>query len=122
MNTGSIYVRKAPAVRKWAAAHKSNPESLAAQRHERARIRSEKGHRWGRPKTRITKAVTWPTFMANARPQNSTATPRGQDSPCVETVSSARGEVGTSLSWKGSECIARVSLHPVADLMAGVFR
>ena len=28
------------------------PELLAAQRRERARIRAEKGHRWGRPTTR----------------------------------------------------------------------
>jgi transposase len=33
---------------RWRNAHARHPDVLAAQRRERARIRSEKGHRWGR--------------------------------------------------------------------------
>jgi transposase InsO family protein len=36
---------------RWRNTHARHPDLLAAQRRERARIRSEKGHRWGRPKT-----------------------------------------------------------------------
>jgi hypothetical protein len=41
---------------RWRNAHARHPDVLAAQRRERARIRSEKGHRWGRPKIK-TKAA-----------------------------------------------------------------
>lgn len=34
---------------RWRNTNGSNPELLLAQRRERARVRSEKGHRWGRP-------------------------------------------------------------------------
>jgi transposase len=34
---------------RWRNAHARAPELLAAQRRERARVRAEKGHRWGRP-------------------------------------------------------------------------
>lgn len=34
---------------RWRNAHARHPDVLTAQRRERARIRSEKGHRWGRP-------------------------------------------------------------------------
>ena len=34
---------------RWRNANARHPDLLAAQRRERARIRSEKGHRWGRP-------------------------------------------------------------------------
>ncbi len=40
---------------RWRNAHARHPDVLAAQRRERARIRCEKGHRWGRP--RIKKAA-----------------------------------------------------------------
>jgi hypothetical protein len=36
---------------RWRNAHRRHPDVLAAQRRERARIRSEKGIRWGRPRT-----------------------------------------------------------------------
>ncbi|MDR7303881.1 transposase InsO family protein [Haloactinomyces albus] len=35
---------------RWRNAHARHPDVLAAKRRERARIRSEKGHRWGRPR------------------------------------------------------------------------
>ena len=36
---------------RWRNANKRSPDLLAAQRRERARVRSERGHRWGRPTT-----------------------------------------------------------------------
>ncbi len=36
---------------RWRNAHARHPDVLAAQRRERARIRSERQQRWGRPKT-----------------------------------------------------------------------
>jgi hypothetical protein len=35
---------------RWRNANARHPDVLAAQRRERARIRSERQHRWGRPK------------------------------------------------------------------------
>ena len=35
---------------RWRNAHARHPDVLAAQRRERARIRSERQQRWGRPK------------------------------------------------------------------------
>ncbi|MGH3202454.1 MAG: IS630 family transposase, partial [Streptosporangiaceae bacterium] len=37
---------------RWRNAHARHPDVLAAQRRERARIRSERQQRWGRPKTK----------------------------------------------------------------------
>ena len=37
---------------RWRNANARDPELLAAQRRERARVRAEKGQRWGRPATR----------------------------------------------------------------------
>jgi transposase len=37
---------------RWRNAHARHPDVLAAQRRERARIRSERHQRWGRPKTK----------------------------------------------------------------------
>lgn len=34
---------------RWRNRHRRDPAMLEAQRRERARIRSERGHRWGRP-------------------------------------------------------------------------
>ena len=36
---------------RWRNANARAPELLAAQRRERARVRAEKGHRWGRPQS-----------------------------------------------------------------------
>ena len=36
---------------RWRNADARHPDALAAQRRERARIRSERPQRWGRPKT-----------------------------------------------------------------------
>jgi transposase len=41
---------------RWRNTHARHPDVLAAQRRERARIRSEKGHRWGRPKIKTQAA------------------------------------------------------------------
>ena len=45
-----VLTRDVHAHLRWRNAHARHPDVLAAQRRERARIRSEKGHRWGRPK------------------------------------------------------------------------
>jgi transposase len=42
--------RKLQAYLRWRNAHARHPDVLAAQRRERARIRSERQQRWGRPK------------------------------------------------------------------------
>ena len=42
--------RRLQAYLRWRNAHARHPDVLAAQRRERARIRSERQQRWGRPK------------------------------------------------------------------------
>ena len=44
-----VLTRRLHAHLRWRNANARAPELLAAQRRERARIRSKKGHRWGRP-------------------------------------------------------------------------
>jgi transposase len=51
-----VLARDLQAHLRWRNTHARHPDILAAQRRERARIRSEKGHRWGRPKIK-TKAA-----------------------------------------------------------------
>jgi transposase len=54
----TVLARDLQAYLRWRNLNARHPDVLAAQRRERARIRSEKGHRWGRPKTTtITKAA-----------------------------------------------------------------
>lgn len=48
----TVQTRALHAYLRWRNANARHPDVLAAQRRERARIRSEKGHRWGRPATR----------------------------------------------------------------------
>jgi len=44
-----VLTRRLHAHLQWRNANRRAPEILAAQRRERARVRAEKGHRWGRP-------------------------------------------------------------------------
>ena len=44
-----ILTRRLHAYLRWRTANTRAPELLAAQRRERARVRAEKGRRWGRP-------------------------------------------------------------------------
>jgi transposase len=46
----SALARRLQAYLRWRNAHARHPDVLAAQRRERARIRSERQQRWGRPK------------------------------------------------------------------------
>jgi transposase len=46
----TVLTRDLQAHLRWRNTHARHPDLLAAQRRERARVRSEKGHRWGRPK------------------------------------------------------------------------
>ena len=46
-----VLARRLHAHLRWRNANARDPQLLAAQRRERARIRAEKGHRWGRPTT-----------------------------------------------------------------------
>jgi transposase len=46
----TVLTRDLQAYLRWRNAHARHPDVLAAQRRERARIRGEKGKRWGRPK------------------------------------------------------------------------
>lgn len=44
-----VLTRRLHAHLRWRNTNGSHPELLLAQRRERARVRAEKGHRWGRP-------------------------------------------------------------------------
>jgi transposase len=46
----TVLARKLQGYLRWRNAHARHPDVLAAQRRERARIRSERQQRWGRPK------------------------------------------------------------------------
>jgi len=46
----AVLARKLQAYLRWRNAHARHPDVLTAQRRERARIRSERQQRWGRPK------------------------------------------------------------------------
>jgi transposase len=48
----AVLARKLQDYLRWRNAHARHPDVLAAQRRERARIRSERQRRWGRPKTK----------------------------------------------------------------------
>jgi len=52
----TVLARDLQAHLRWRNTHARHPDVLAAQRRERARIRSEKGHRWGRPKIKVEAA------------------------------------------------------------------
>jgi transposase len=52
----TVLARDLQAHLRWRNTHARHPDVLAAQRRERARIRSEKGHRWGRPKIKAKAA------------------------------------------------------------------
>jgi len=47
-----VLARRMHAYLRWRNANARHPHVLDAQRRERARVRSEKGHRWGRPQPR----------------------------------------------------------------------
>jgi hypothetical protein len=46
----TVLARRLHAYLRWRNANARHPDVLAAQRHERARIRSERQQRWGRPR------------------------------------------------------------------------
>ena len=46
----TVLARKLQDYLRWRNAHARHPDILAAQRRERARIRSERQQRWGRPR------------------------------------------------------------------------
>mgnify|MGYP001328662396 CR=1 FL=1 len=48
----TVLARRLQAYLRWRNANARHPDVLAAQRRERARIRSERQQRWGRPKTK----------------------------------------------------------------------
>jgi transposase len=48
----TVLTRGLHAYLRWRNAHARHPDVVAAQRRERARVRSERGHRWGRPDRR----------------------------------------------------------------------
>src|SRR5664279_2699120 len=50
-----VLARALQAYLRWRNAHKRDPDVLAAQRRERARVRSEHHQRWGRPRPRDPK-------------------------------------------------------------------
>jgi transposase len=48
----TVLARELQAYLRWRNANARHPDVLTAQRRERARIRSERQHRWGRPRTK----------------------------------------------------------------------
>ena len=48
----TVLARKLQDYLRWRNAHARHPDVLAAQRRERARVRSERQQRWGRPRPR----------------------------------------------------------------------
>jgi DDE superfamily endonuclease len=46
----TVLARKLQAYLRWRNANARHPDVLAAQRHERARVRSKRRQRWGRPR------------------------------------------------------------------------
>jgi hypothetical protein len=48
----AVLARKLQDYLHWRNTHARHPDVLAAQRRERARVRSERQQRWGRPKAR----------------------------------------------------------------------
>ena len=48
----TMLARDLQAYLRWRNTHARHPDVLAAQRRERARIRSERQQRWGRPRPR----------------------------------------------------------------------
>ena len=48
----AVLARKLQGYLRWRNANARHPDVLAAQRRERARVRSERQQRWGRPKTK----------------------------------------------------------------------
>ncbi len=48
----TVLARRMQGYLRWRNAHARHPGVLAAQRRKRARVRSERQHRWGRPKPR----------------------------------------------------------------------
>jgi hypothetical protein len=49
-----ILARRLQAYLRWRNANARHPDVLAAQRRERAHIRSERQQRWGRPRPKAT--------------------------------------------------------------------
>jgi hypothetical protein len=49
----TVLARKVQAYLRWRNTHARHPDVLAAQRRERARVRSERQQRWGRPRARV---------------------------------------------------------------------
>jgi hypothetical protein len=49
-NQHTVLARRLHAYLRWRNANALHPDVLAAQRRERARIRSERQQRWGRPR------------------------------------------------------------------------
>ncbi len=61
----TVLTRRLQAYLRWRNANARHPDVLAAQRRERARIRSERQRRWGRPATRAA-SPTPSTFVVKA--------------------------------------------------------
>ena len=61
----TVLARKLQDYLRWRNANARHPDVLAAQRRERARIRSERQQRWGRPRPKAAMIKpgerSWPT-------------------------------------------------------------
>jgi hypothetical protein len=62
----TVLARDMQAYLRWRNANARHPDVLAAQRRERARIRSERQQRWGRPRSMAARPQTPRTGMVNA--------------------------------------------------------
>ena len=61
----TVLARRLQDYLRWRNANARHPDVLAAQRRERARIRSERQQRWGRPKPKAA-SPNRSTFVASA--------------------------------------------------------
>ncbi len=52
----TVLARRLQDYLRWRNAHARHPDILAAQRRERARIRSQRQQRWGRPRPKLKAA------------------------------------------------------------------
>jgi hypothetical protein len=52
VHSHAVLARRLQAYLRWRNANSRHPDVLAAQRRERARIRSQRQQRWGRPRAK----------------------------------------------------------------------
>src|SRR5258705_11150475 len=80
--------RRLQAYLRWRNANARHPDVLAAQRRERARIRSERQQRWGRPRAKaaLFVPVTSRRAIRSNRRNSADRIPRWKGGPRIKTI------------------------------------